>query len=70
MKKYLKLTPEEWGLLSLIFLDEFVKRTLMGIYKTYNAIDTWNFNRNLDERNKKLAEQTPFVTKDEELPNN
>ena len=35
----------------------------MGLYKTYVVIDTWNFNRNLDERNKKLAEKTP-------LPNN
>ena len=59
MKKYLKLTPEEWGLLSLIFLDEFVKRTLMGIYKTYVAIDTWNFNRTLDRRNQELYESTP-----------
>ena len=59
MKKYLKLTLEEWGLLSLIFLDEFVKRTLMGIYKTYVAIDTWNFNRTLDRRNQELYESTP-----------
>ena len=57
-------------IISLLFLEEFVKRSLMGIYKTYIAIDTWNFNRNLDERNRKLAEQTPLVTKDEELPNN
>ena len=67
MKKH---TPEEWFLIGLMLLDEFIKRTLMGLYKTYNAIDTWNFNRNLDERNRKLAEQTPLVTKDEELPNN
>ena len=59
MKKYLKLTPEEWGLLSLKILDEFVKRTLMGIYKTYVAIDTWNFNRTLDRRNQELYESTP-----------
>ena len=58
-KKYRKLTLEEWGLLSLIFLDEFVKRTLMGIYKTYIAIDTWNFNRTLDRRNQELYESTP-----------
>ena len=67
MKKH---TPEEWFLIGLMLLDEFIKRTLMGLYKTYNAIDTWNFNRNLNERNRKLAEQTPLVTKDEELPNN
>ena len=67
MKKH---TPEEWFLIGLMLLDEFIKRTLMGLYKTYNAISNWNFNRNLDERNRKLAEQTPLVTKDEELPNN
>ena len=67
MKKH---TPEEWFFIGLIFLDEFVKRTLMGIYLTYQKFSYWNFNRNLDERNRKLAEQTPFVTKDEELPNN
>ena len=63
MKKH---TPEEWFLIGLILLDEFIKRTLMGLYKTYNAISNWNFNRNLDERNRKLAEQTPFVTKDKD----
>ena len=60
MKKH---TPEEWFLIGLMLLDEFIKRTLMGLYKTYNAIDTWNFNRNLDERNRKLAEQTPLPKK-------
>ena len=64
MRKWTKLTLEEWFFIGLIFLDEFVKRTLMGIYKTYNAIDTWNFNRNLDERNRKLAEQTPLPKND------
>ena len=59
MKKYLNLTPEEWFFIGLIFLDEFVKRTLIGIYKTYIAIDTWNFNRTLDRRNQELYESTP-----------
>ena len=57
MKKH---TPEEWFFIGAIFLDEFIKRTLMGIYKTYVAIDTWNFNRTLDERNRKLAEKSPL----------
>jgi|LULZ01.1.fsa_nt_gb hypothetical protein len=67
MKKY---TPEEWFFIGLIFLDEFVKRTLMGLYKTYVAIDTWNFNRNLDERNKKLAEKTPLPNNDYSIKRN
>ena len=57
MKKH---TPEEWFFIGLIFLDEFAKRTLMGLYKTYMAIDIWNFNRNLEQRNKELAEKTPL----------
>ena len=57
MKKH---TPEEWFFIGAIFLDEFIKRTLMGIYKTYVAISNWNFNRTLDERNRKLAEKSPF----------
>ena len=60
MRKWTKLTLEEWFFIGLIFLDEFVKRTLMGIYKTYVAIDTWNFNRTLDQRNKELAQKTPL----------
>ena len=47
-------------IISLLFLEEFVKRTLIGIYKIYIAIDHWNFNRNLDQRNKELAERTPL----------
>ncbi len=57
MKKH---TPEEWFLIGLMLLDEFVKRTLIGIYKTYVAISNWNFNRTLDERNRKLAEKSPL----------
>ena len=57
MKKH---TPEEWFFIGLIFLDEFAKRTLIGLYKTYISISNWNFNRNLEQRNKELAEKTPF----------
>jgi len=34
-------------IISLLFLEEFVKRSLMGIYKVYIKIDNWNFNRKL-----------------------
>ena len=33
--------------LSLIFLDEFIKRTLIGVYYTWQKFDYWNFNRKL-----------------------
>jgi|TARA_B100001996_G_C18431872_1_gene504867 hypothetical protein len=61
MKKH---TPEEWFFIGAIFLDEFIKRTLMGIYLTYQKFSYWNFNRNLDERNRKLAEKSPLSNND------
>ena len=57
MKKH---TPEEWFFIGLIYFDEFIKRTLIGLYKTYISISNWNFNRNLEQRNKELAEKTPL----------
>ena len=47
-------------IISLLFLEEFVKRSLMGIYKVYIKISNWNFNRTLDQRNKELSERTPL----------
>ena len=47
-------------IIPLLFLEEFVKRSLMGIYRLYIKFDYWNFNRNLEQRNKELAEQTPL----------
>ncbi len=52
-------TLEDYFFISLIFLEEFVKRTLMGIYKLYMKFDYWNFNRTLDRRNQELYESTP-----------
>ena len=54
----------DWIVISLLFLEEFVKRSLMGIYLMYMKFDYWNFNRNLDEKNKKLAEHTPLPSHD------
>ena len=53
-------TLEDCFFIALIYLDEFVKRSLMGTYRLYIKFDHWNFNRNLDQRNKELAEQTPL----------
>ncbi len=33
--------------IALIFLEEFVKRTLIGIYLLWQKFDYWNFNRKL-----------------------
>ena len=50
----------DYIIIPLIFLEEFVKRSLMGIYLMYMKFEYWNFNRNLDEKNKKFAEQNPL----------
>ena len=52
-------TLEDCFFIALIYLDEFIKRTLIGIYKLYMKYDQWNFNRNLDQRNIELAKQSP-----------
>jgi len=44
-------------LISLIFLDEFIKRTIIGVYKVYILVDHWNFNRTLDKRNQELYDR-------------
>ena len=51
-------------IISLLFLEYFVQKSLWGIYFTWQKFDYWNFNRNLDERNKKLAEETPLLSND------
>ena len=53
-------TLEDCFFIALIYLDEFIKRTLIGIYKLYMKYDQWNFNRNLDQRNIELAQKTPL----------
>ena len=40
-------TLEDYFFIGLILLEEFVKRTLIGIYYTCQKFDYWNFNRKL-----------------------
>ena len=42
-----KLTLEELGILSVLYLEFFVKKCLWKSYEVYNKIDQWNFNRKL-----------------------
>ena len=65
-KRIDQLTVFELVVIPILFLEYFVQKFLCGIYFTYMKFSYWNFNRNLDARNKKLAEQTPFVTKDKD----
>ena len=41
------LQGDDYVFIALIYLDEFVKRTLMGVYYTWQKYDYWNFNRKL-----------------------
>ncbi len=40
-------TLEDYFFIGLILFDEFVKRTLMGIYYMWQKFEYWNFNRKL-----------------------
>ena len=55
---------EKYIILSLIYLEWFTQKLLCLPYKIYIKFDYCNFNRNLDERNKKLAEETPLLSND------
>ena len=41
------LQGDDYVFISLIYLDEFVKRTIMGLYYTWQKFYYWNFNRKL-----------------------
>ena len=55
---------EKYIILSLIYLEWFTQKLLCLPYKIYIKCDYWNFNRNLDMRNKELAEKTPRPSND------
>jgi len=40
-------TLEDYFFIGLVFLDEFIKRTLIGVYYIWQKFDSWNFNRKL-----------------------
>jgi len=40
-------TLEDYFFIGLILFEEFVKRTLIGVYYTWQKFDYWNFNRQL-----------------------
>lgn len=35
--------------ISLIFLEEFVKRSLIGVYYIWEKFDYWNYNRKIPQ---------------------
>ena len=52
------LEGDEYFFIALIYLDEFVKRTLMGVYYTWQKYDYWSHNRRV-ERDAREAEANP-----------
>ena len=52
------LEGDEYFFIALIYLDEFVKRTLMGLYYTWQKYDYWSHNRRV-ERDAREAEKNP-----------
>ena len=39
------MTLEDCFFIALIYLDEFIKRTLMGLYYSWQKYDYWSHNR-------------------------
>jgi len=49
-----------WVVVPSLYLEEFVKRTLIGVYHTWQKYDYWSHNRRV-ERDAKEAELNPPV---------
>ena len=62
-------TLEDYFFIALIFLDEFIKRTLMGIYYTWQKYDYWSHNRAVAKAARD-AELNPPTLSDYEVPKN
>ena len=37
----------DYVILSVLYLEEFIKRSLIGVYHLWQKFDYWNFNRKL-----------------------
>ena len=55
---------EKYIIIAILYLEWFTQKLLCLPYELYIKFDQWNFNRNLDQKNKELAEQTPFPSND------
>ena len=52
-------TLEDCFFISLIYLDEFIKRTLIGPIKLYTMYDYWSHNRAVAKAAKEAEENPP-----------
>ena len=62
-------TPEDYFLIGLILLDEFIKRTLIGLYYTWQKYDYWSHNRAVAKAARD-AELNPPTLPYHEVPEN
>ena len=56
-----KPTLEDCFFIALIYLDEFVKRTLMGLYYTWQKYDYWSHYRAVAKAAKEAEENPPTL---------
>ena len=54
-------TLEDYFFIALIFLDEFIKRTLMGLYYSWQKYDYWTHNRAVAKAAKEAEENPPTL---------
>ena len=56
-----KPTLEDCFFLALIYFDEFIKRTLMGVYYIWQKYDYWTHNRAVEKAAKEAEENPPVL---------
>ncbi len=56
-----KPTLEDCFFIALIYFDEFIKRTLMGLYYSWQKYDYWIHNRAVEKAAKEAEENPPVL---------
>ena len=56
-----KPTLEDCFFIALIYFDEFVKRTLIGLYYSWQKYDYWTHNRAVAKAAKEAEENPPTL---------
>ena len=56
-----KPTLEDCFFIALIYFDEFIKRTLMGLYYSWQKYDYWTHNRAVEKAAKEAEENPPTL---------
>ena len=56
-----KPTLEDCFFIALIYFDEFIKRTLMGLYYSWQKYDYWTHNKAVEKAAKDAEENPPVL---------